>query len=144
MDIDTNELETKAGIPHDAVVTHADMMRAFEAFKETNDEQLEKRNGDVVLEEKLAREVLEYFLRNPQAADNLEGVAHWRLLDQAVHRTLTETKASLDWLVSQGYLREIVMPSLAPIYALNPQKRDEAEEFLNSATKGNRTKAPES
>ena len=56
MDIDThNELETKAGIPLDAVVTHAEMMRAFEAFKETNDERLDKRASDVVLEEKLAR-----------------------------------------------------------------------------------------
>jgi hypothetical protein len=37
MDIEPhNELETKAGIPLDAVVTHAEMMRAFEAFKETN------------------------------------------------------------------------------------------------------------
>ena len=43
MDIDThNELETKAGIPLDAVVTHAEMMRAFEAFKETNDERLDR------------------------------------------------------------------------------------------------------
>ncbi len=48
------ELETKAGLPPEALVTHGDMMRAFEAFKETNDERLEKR-GDVVLEEKLAR-----------------------------------------------------------------------------------------
>jgi HK97 family phage major capsid protein len=59
MDIDTrNELETKAGIPPEAVVTHAEMTRAFEAFKETNDERLaltEKRAGDVVLDEKLAR-----------------------------------------------------------------------------------------
>ena len=59
MDIDThNELETKAGIPLDAVVTHGEMMRAFEAFKEANDERValgEKRAGDVVLEEKLAR-----------------------------------------------------------------------------------------
>ena len=56
MDIDTdNALETKAGIPLDAVVTHAEMMRAFEAFKEANDERLEKRSSDVVLEEKLAR-----------------------------------------------------------------------------------------
>jgi HK97 family phage major capsid protein len=64
MDIDThNELETKSyetksGIPLDAVVTHADMMRAFEAFKETNDQRIaltEKRAGDVVVEEKLAR-----------------------------------------------------------------------------------------
>jgi len=56
MDIDTHtELETKAGIPLDAVVTHADMMRAFEAFKEANDERIVKRDNDVVLEEKLAR-----------------------------------------------------------------------------------------
>jgi HK97 family phage major capsid protein len=59
MDHEThNELETKAGIPLDAMVTHAEMMRAFEAFKETNDERLaltEKRAGDVVLDEKLKR-----------------------------------------------------------------------------------------
>jgi len=56
MEIDTgSELETKAGIPLDAVVTHGDMMRAFEAFKEANDERIAKRDNDVVLEEKLAR-----------------------------------------------------------------------------------------
>ncbi len=58
MDTDTHALETKAGIPLDAAVTHAEMMRAFEAFKETNDARLAldaKRAGDVVLDEKLAR-----------------------------------------------------------------------------------------
>ena len=56
MDIDTgSELETKAGIPHEAVVTHGEMMRAFEAFKDANDERLARRDADVVLEEKLAR-----------------------------------------------------------------------------------------
>jgi HK97 family phage major capsid protein len=56
MDIDTrHELETKAGIAPDAVVTHGELMRAFEAFKDTNDERLEKRGGDAVLDEKLAR-----------------------------------------------------------------------------------------
>ena len=59
MEIDThNELETKAGIPLDAVVTHGEMMRAFETFKEANDQRLaltDKRSGGVVLEEKRAR-----------------------------------------------------------------------------------------
>jgi len=59
MDINThNDLETKAGIPLDAVVTHGELMRAFEAFKEANDERLalsQTRAGDVVLKEKLAR-----------------------------------------------------------------------------------------
>jgi len=59
MDIDTQtELETKAGFPQDAAVTHAEMMRAFEEFKETNDQciaGMERRRADVILDEKLAR-----------------------------------------------------------------------------------------
>jgi len=55
MDIDRNELETKSGIPLEASVTHADMMRAFEEFKETNDRRLSEKNADVLIEEKLAR-----------------------------------------------------------------------------------------
>src|SRR5262249_16579489 len=59
MDIEMNtELETKAGLPPDAVVTHAEMMRAFEEFKQTNDQRLagiERRSVDVLVNEKLAR-----------------------------------------------------------------------------------------
>ena len=54
MDIDT-QLETKAGLPPDALVTHDEMMRAFEQFKQANDERLAARRGDVLLEEKVAR-----------------------------------------------------------------------------------------
>ncbi len=59
MDMDArDQLETKAGLPPDGLVTHDEMMRAFEAFKETNDQRLatiERRGGDVLLEEKVAR-----------------------------------------------------------------------------------------
>ena len=56
MDIDT-QLETKAGLPPDSLVTHGEMMRVFEQFKDANDERLAsvKRGGDVLLEEKVAR-----------------------------------------------------------------------------------------
>jgi HK97 family phage major capsid protein len=51
-----DELETKAGVPQEAVVTYAEMMRAFEEFKEANDQRLsEKRAADVLLEEKIER-----------------------------------------------------------------------------------------
>jgi len=61
MTIDTEletKFETKSGIPGDALVTHGDMMRAFEAFKDANDTRLaeiDKRGGDPLLEEKVAR-----------------------------------------------------------------------------------------
>lgn len=62
MTIET-EFETKSGIPGDSLVTHnyvthGDMMRAFEAFKDANDEriaEIDKRGGDPLLEEKVAR-----------------------------------------------------------------------------------------
>jgi HK97 family phage major capsid protein len=51
--------ETKAGYAADAPVTHGELMRAFEAFKAENDEQLtqftKKGTTDVVAQEKLAR-----------------------------------------------------------------------------------------
>jgi HK97 family phage major capsid protein len=57
-ELETKSYETKSGIPLDAVVTHAEMMRAFEAFKETNDQRValtERKSGDVLVEEKLSR-----------------------------------------------------------------------------------------
>ena len=59
----TETLETKAGFAsghqlQEAHVTHADMMRTFEAFKAANDERLaaiERRAADVLHEEKVAQ-----------------------------------------------------------------------------------------
>lgn len=58
MEIDTHgQLESKAGLLPDTLVTQGEMMRAFEQFKETNDQRIaeKKRGGDVLLEEKVAR-----------------------------------------------------------------------------------------
>ena len=57
MEIETDTtFETKAGIPADAAVTHAELMRAFEEFKDANDQRLsEKRTTDILLEEKIDR-----------------------------------------------------------------------------------------
>lgn len=58
MDIDSNQLETKAGLPAEAAVTYGEMMQAFEAFKAENDDRvaaIERRRPDVLNEEKVAR-----------------------------------------------------------------------------------------
>ena len=58
MDHATHDLETKAGFPPEAVVTHGDLMRTFDAFKAANDERIaavERRAGDVLHEDKVAR-----------------------------------------------------------------------------------------
>jgi len=77
-----------------------------------------------------AMEVLDHFVRNPQAADTLEGVARWRLLRETVHRSVDETAAALDWLVAEGFLNETSTTHAKAIYSLNPQAIDEAKELL--------------
>jgi hypothetical protein len=81
-------------------------------------------------QQEVAGEILSYFLRNPEAADNLVGIARWRLLEEAVHRTVAATEGALRWLIAQGYLEEVHVQGTENIFQLNPEKREEAELFL--------------
>jgi hypothetical protein len=80
----------------------------------------------------VAKEILNYFMRNPRAADNLEGIARWRLLDEVIRLRVEETRRALAWLVEQGFLIETVSRSSDPIFALNRSMIGEARGFLDS------------
>jgi hypothetical protein len=82
-----------------------------------------------------AREILTYFLRNPAAADSLEGIARWRLLEQAIHRTILETEGALKWLVGEGYLIEVEQPRSRWLFRLNPEKQQAAGALLKAGRK---------
>jgi hypothetical protein len=81
-------------------------------------------------QQEVAGEILSYFLRNPEAADNLVGIARWRLPEEAVHRTVAATEGALRWLIAEGYLKEVLVQGKEHIFQLNPEKREEAELFL--------------
>ena len=83
-------------------------------------------------EPEMAKEILRYFLRNPQAADSLEGVARWRLLEDAVKRRVESTDRALSWLVRHGFLRERSATGTGAIFSLNHERQAEAERFLSS------------
>jgi hypothetical protein len=78
-----------------------------------------------------AREILSYFVRNPQAADSFEGVVRWRLLEEAVHRTVDETRRGLEWLVAAGFLVESTSPGAGPIFRLNPERAAAAARLVS-------------
>lgn len=110
MDIETIDRapETKAGVPAEAYVTRDELMRAFEHFKQTNDERvaaLDRRGAvDPLVEEKLARidatvdahqrRLDELALKSARPA--LDGV---RVADAASAR---EHKAAFDTYVRRG------------------------------------------
>src|SRR6266852_1056383 len=76
------------------------------------------------------KEVLSYFVRNPRAADDLEGIARWRLLDEVISRKVGETYQALAWLVEQDFVRETTAAGIEPIFSLNSNRLAEAKAFL--------------
>ncbi|HXJ93629.1 MAG TPA: hypothetical protein VMT20_12180 [Terriglobia bacterium] len=79
--------------------------------------------------EDIAKDILSYFLDNPQAADDLEGVARWRLLRQTIRRDVEETGQALDWLVKRGLLTRVPTAGSA-IFHLPAEQRAEAAAFM--------------
>ncbi len=77
----------------------------------------------------IAKDILEYFLRNPQATDDLEGVARWRLMSQTIYRDVEETSQALDYLVEKGLLTRITRPGSA-FFRLQAEQRAGAQAFL--------------
>ena len=75
-------------------------------------------------------EILSYFLRNPNAADDLEGIARWRLLNEMVHRKVEETDLALKFLVARGLLIESTGPGMQRVFSLNEGKTEEARQIV--------------
>ena len=78
----------------------------------------------------IVKQILNYFVRNPKAADTLEGIARWRLLEEQVHRSFQQTESALTWLVAQGFLEEVETVGSSQIFRLAPQHQTEAARFL--------------
>jgi len=78
----------------------------------------------------VVREVMHYFLQHPTAADTLEGIARWRLLERRARDVVTETDAAVAVLVEQNILEEICAHGLPPLYRLNPEKIEDARRLM--------------
>jgi hypothetical protein len=83
----------------------------------------------------IVKQILSYFVRNPNAVDSLEGVARWRLLEEQIDRTVRKTETALQWLLAEGYLQEVRRPGTEKLYQLNLKRRSKAIEFLGSRAK---------
>jgi hypothetical protein len=83
-------------------------------------------------------EILEYFLRHPAAADTLEGVARWRLLEEVIYRRVEEIREAVGWLVVRGLLLRDAAPGAGPLFRLNAQRTTEARQLLVAARESQR------
>jgi len=76
------------------------------------------------------REILSYFVHNPDAADSLTELARWRLMQETVRHTVESTHEALNWLIAEGYVREEKRVGTERIFQLDPARRADAEDFL--------------
>jgi hypothetical protein len=86
---------------------------------------------------------MEYFLRNPKAADDLYGIASYRLPEQVIYQHVTEVSEALDWLVSVGWLNKMTSANRSPIFSLNAASRPEVEKFVTGRS-GRKHRTPSS
>jgi hypothetical protein len=78
----------------------------------------------------IASDILNYFLRNPTVIDSFDGIVRWRVLEEIVRRSVTETEDALHWLIAKGYLSEEKVPGRKSMYRLVPSKRADAERLV--------------
>lgn len=77
----------------------------------------------------MAKQILSYFLRNPQAIDTLAGISRWRLLEEEIHQSVQMTEQALTSLVKMGFLLREQTRAAGILYRLNEARRGEAEAF---------------
>lgn len=88
------------------------------------------RGGGEGRREDIARDILNYLLKHPAAADTFDGIAHWRILEEIARRSLASTDDAMQWLIAKDFLVEEKIPGGQSIYQLNPRKRNEAEALV--------------
>jgi hypothetical protein len=81
-------------------------------------------------DQRIVAEVMRYFLTNPSAADTLEGIARWRLLEARVSENIADTRSAIAWLVANGYLKQLSSTAADPLFQLNAEARARAEELV--------------
>jgi hypothetical protein len=82
----------------------------------------------------VAKDILRYFLRNPEAVESLMGIAKWRLMQEQIRRTVEETQLALTWLVAEGYMKEETHLGTDRLFQLNPARKKDAELFVSRET----------
>jgi len=89
-------------------------------------------NGDACLPDKtqIARELLAYLRKHPDARDTLDGVLQGWLPGRENQYDPTTVHEVLKDLVLEGTIMESKIPGTSPVYKFNLAKRNKLQELL--------------
>jgi hypothetical protein len=72
----------------------------------------------------IAREILRYLEKYPEAKDTVDGIARWWLRREESERLRRDVERAVSLLLSQGLILETRRPGVPPYYQRNPQQRE--------------------
>ncbi len=81
----------------------------------------------------MARIILQYLSRYPQAKDTPEGITTWWLQRHRIEQTVQMFAGALELLVARDLIVECRGPDSRPYYRLNPQQRGEIARILQES-----------
>ena len=76
----------------------------------------------LVEKQEIARAVLGYLARNPDAQDTLPGIIEWWLLDHQIRTRTAEIKGVIDQLVAEKLILKRRGSDLQTHYRINPRR----------------------
>lgn len=80
--------------------------------------------------EEIARAILGYLARNPDAQDTLPGIIEWWLLDHQIRTRTAEVKEVIDQLVADRLILKRKGTDLVTHYRINPRQFSRVEELI--------------
>jgi hypothetical protein len=81
-------------------------------------------------EKQIARDILSYLKKHPEAKDTLDGITQWWLLEEWNHRMRLRVQNAVSFLLSKDLIFETQRQGSPPYYQLNRQKRAEIAKIL--------------
>ena len=78
-----------------------------------------------IFSQPVVREILAYFISNPNANDTVEGLVEWRLLEQRIRHSVTEAELVLTELVARKLILARPGADGRIHYRVNPAKETE-------------------
>ena len=81
-----------------------------------------KRTGFSTDDLSMAKNILSYLAKNPEAKDTIHGIAQWWLLNEKIDHTLYSILNALNLLISKDLVREFDLHGDCIYYQINKEK----------------------
>ena len=81
--------------------------------------------------EMVIRHILHYLIEHPDAKDTIRGILRWWLPESIEHWAEAVVQATLDVLVTKGWMTRRQTTSSQQLYSINREKLGEIKAFLH-------------